>query len=331
MHIGAIMLTTKPVVLATAMVLAIAVCFAMVFMPVEAFAETKVGAGNYYSEQPVIPRASANRTKALKTTYDRKYNKVIALLRSDTRLMADIKSAASKFKIDPIHIIGAIVGEHTYNVDALDRAQTYYVKALAYIKNDINFAHDGESVHAFIARPEFEICAKLTSSRPVWTCRENVWESVFRDKSVDGTRFPNDRFSAVFFQPFYAGQTFGIGQLNPLTALMMSDRVKKVMGGRALDHRDGKKVYQTIMDPATTIPYIAATLATSIDDYKKYAGFDISNNPGLTATLYNTGRSDARAKALAAKNKGKAQKAPPVENYYGWLINDRIKELRSLL
>ena len=42
--------------------------------------------------------------------------------------------------------------------------------------------------------------------------------------------WPNDRFSAVFFQPFYAGQTFGIGQLNPLTALKMSDMVSRTTG-----------------------------------------------------------------------------------------------------
>ncbi|MGB7432654.1 MAG: DUF1402 family protein, partial [Ahrensia sp.] len=274
-----------------------AIMAAMVLSPSVSVAATKVAPGNFHSEQPPIPRASANRTQALNTTYDRKYDKVVALLRSDRNLMGDIKSAATKFKIDPIHIVGAIVGEHTYNVDALDRAQTYYVKALAYIKNDIRFAYDGESVSDFIARPQFEPCADLKSSRSVWTCRENVWESKFRNKTVDGRKFPNDRFSAVFFQPFFAGQTFGIGQLNPLTALMMTDRVKKVMGGRALDHEDGKDVYQTIMDPKTTIPYIAATLAQAIDDYKNYADFDISDNPGLTATLYNTGRSDQRARA----------------------------------
>ena len=37
------------------------------------------------------------------------------------------------YGIDPLHIVGAIVGEHTYNVDAYDRLQTYYVKAIAYL------------------------------------------------------------------------------------------------------------------------------------------------------------------------------------------------------
>ena len=43
--------------------------------------------------------------------------------------------AASAYGIDPMHIVGAIVGEHTYNVDAYDRLQTYYVKAVAYLKS----------------------------------------------------------------------------------------------------------------------------------------------------------------------------------------------------
>lgn len=38
--------------------------------------------------------------------------------------------------------------------------------------------------------------------------------------------FPRDRFSKVFFQPLYAGQTFGLGQINPLTALTVVDIVQ---------------------------------------------------------------------------------------------------------
>ena len=62
-----------------------------------------------------------------------------------------------------------------------------------------------------------------------------VWNATFRGKKVGGQSFPDDRFSATFFQPFYAGQTFGIGQLNPLTALQMSDMVARVSGLPQLD------------------------------------------------------------------------------------------------
>lgn len=299
------------------------------FFATPSYAVTLVEPGNKNAEQPAIPGASKNRTKALKTTFDAKYQKVLRLLKSDKRLIADIKSTSRKFGIDPIHMVGAIVGEHTYNVDALDRAQSYYVKAISYLKSDIDFEYDGETIGDFVQRSQFETCAKLKSSLSLWTCRENIWNAKFRGKSVDGKAFPNNRLSAVFFQPFYAGQTFGIGQMNPLTALMMSDSVATKTGAPKLDADNGKDIYAAIMDPRKTLPYIAATLASSIDAYKRYAGFDISKNPGITATLYNTGNAIGRAKALAAKNK--SSKQGPQENYYGWLINSKEEELRSLL
>jgi hypothetical protein len=72
---------------------------------------------------------------------------------------------------------------------------------------------------------------------------------------------------------------------------------------------------------------MAASIRRSIDDYKSIAHVDISRNPGITATLYNTGGSAQRAAALAARGAG----ALPEENYYGWLVNDRLDELKSLL
>jgi hypothetical protein len=291
----------------------------------------RVEPGNGSMSQPAIPGASKNRTRAFKTTFERKYEKVLGLLRRDRKLISNIKKTSAMFDIDPIHLIGAIVGEHTYNVDAYDRAQTYYVKAISYLKGSINFEYDGEAIEDFVLRPEFGTCQDLKASRPLWTCRETVWKKRFRGKKVDGTTFPNDRFSAVFFQPFYAGQTFGLGQLNPLTALMMTDRVNEVTGARKLTAKNGKRVYRAIMDPDETLPYIAATLAAAIDDYRDIAGFDISANPGLTATLYNTGDSAARARALASKNKKNGRVVLPAVNYYGWLINDKEEELRSLL
>ena len=44
------------------------------------------------------------------------------LFKNDPRLVAKIKKAAAAYGIDPIHIIGAIVGEHTYNIDTYRHA-----------------------------------------------------------------------------------------------------------------------------------------------------------------------------------------------------------------
>lgn len=300
----------------------------------QAGAATLVPPGNRHAQQPHVPGASARRTGAGNTTYTAKYGKVRDLLEQDRSLVAKISKTAAAYGIDPIHMVGAIVGEHTYNVDAYDRLQTYYVKAVSYMRSSFGFGYDGESVGTFVARPQFSPCTRLNDSFDLWTCREAVWDESFRGRAVDGKRFPNDRFSAVFFQPFYAGQTFGLGQLNPLTALMMTDTVHRVSGYPKLDAADPQAVYRTIMDPDITLAYIAATLKKSIRAYRQTAGFDISKNPGITATLYNLGNPEARARKLAAENRlrrnqGRSRKLPE-ENYYGWLVNDKLDELKAI-
>jgi hypothetical protein len=311
-----------------------AFCAALFFCLSAAQAMTIVPEGNRNVEQPGIPAASSNRTKSTKSSFDAKYAKVLKLLQNDAKLRSKITQISAQYGISPLHMAGAIVGEHTYNVDAYDRLQTYYVKALAYVASEIKFEANGETVSDFITRPQFDACKPLSGSEALWTCRERVWNTSFRGKTVDGIDYPNNRFSAVFFQPFYAGQTFGIGQLNPLTALQMSDRVNQVSGLPKLDVNNANEVYRTIMDPDLTLPYMAATVRNAIDAYKKIANVDISQNPGIVATLYNTGDPEARAQALAEENRRRAETGEPAklpeENYYGWLVNDRIEDLRAL-
>ncbi len=290
-----------------------------------AMAMTIVPEGNRNAEQPKIPGASVRRTRAGRTTFDDKYDKIRDLLATDKALIGKIKSTAAAYGIDPIHMVGAIVGEHTYNVDAYDRLQSYYVKAAAYAGNAFRFAYDGQSIAEFLARPQFSACEDKSGSYSTWNCREGVWEKSFRGKKVDGKAYPDNRFSAVFFQPFYAGQTFGLGQVNPLTALMLSDMVSRTSGYAKLEENDAAEVYEAIMDPDKSLAYMAANIRRSIDDYKSIADVDISKNPGITSTLYNTGGSAQRAAAL------KARGGLPEENYYGWLVNDKIAELKSLL
>ncbi|MEH2697375.1 MULTISPECIES: DUF1402 family protein [Rhizobium] len=296
-----------------------------------AFAMQTVPADNRHAEQPDIPGASIRRTKGTKSSFDLKYEKVHELLATDRELMSKIRKVSSAYGINPIHVVGAIVGEHTYNVDAYDRLQAYYVKAASYAGESFRFAYDGESVDEFVARPQFAECKSKSDSYTLWSCREDVWETDFRGKTVGGTSFPNNRFSAVFFQPFYAGQTFGLGQVNPLTALMLSDLVTRVSGYPKLNEKNAGAVYRAIMDPDISLAFVAASIRRSIDDYKEIAGMDISGNPGLTATLYNVGNSRQRAAALAAKNRGAGATVWPEENYYGWLINDKLDELKGLL
>ena len=287
-------------------------------------------AGNRHAQQPQVPAGSVSRTRATNDSFEAKYRKIRDFLASDRKLRRQIKKSAARFGIDPIHLVGALVGEHTYNVDALDFFQTYFVKAASYLKSAIQFQFEGEAVSAFVKRPQFARCAGIADSYELWDCREEVWQSDFAGKTVGSTRFPNDRFSRVFFQPLYAGQTFGLGQLNPLTALRATDMVAKVAGRKKLNPDNAPEVYATIMAPDTTLDYMAAVLKISIDSYRDLAGVDISGNPGLTATLYNLGDVTDRARALAEKRKADPS-AMPEENYYGWLVNDKLGELLPLI
>jgi hypothetical protein len=112
---------------------------------------------------------------------------------------------------------------------------------------------------------------------------------------------------------------------------MLSDLVTKVSGYDKLNEKDAGGVYRAIMQPDISLAFVAASIRKSIDDYKQIAGMDISKNPGLTATLYNVGNSRQRASALAAKNRASGQAVLPEENYYGWLVNDKLDELERLL
>jgi len=293
-----------------------------------------VPAGNRNASQPPIPQASIQRTRKMNASFEEKYQKIYNLLQNDTKLRQKIISVARDYKLDPIHIAGAIVGEHTYNVDVLDRIQTYYIKGLSWAEQNVAFAWRGEKVSHFVARPQFAPCKTAKDSNQLWNCREEIWNKIFRGKTVEGKFYPDKRFSAAFFQPFFAGQTFGLGQINPLTALMVSDRVHKVSGLPKLSADNGKQLYRTIIDPDSTLPYIAAIIRQSIDDYRDIAAFDISQNPGITATLYNIGTSAARARTLAEENlkrkaRGEALRYPQ-ENYYGWLINHKRDDLQKL-
>lgn len=289
------------------------------------YAVTKVPSGNRSATQPKIPSSSVSRTRSTNGNFQAKYEKIRDLIKTDKKLQTKIKKASKQYGIDPIHMVGALVGEHTYNVDALDHLQTYYVKAISYFKSDVEFAHDDESVTKFVNRPEFSKCKASRDSYDLWACREDIWKIKFRGKTVDGTKWPNDRFGRVFFQPFYAGQTFGLGQINPLTALQVTDLVAKKSRSKKLSANKANEVYKTIMDPDSTLKYMAAVIRISIDSYKSIGGFDISNNPGLTSTLYNLG--DVRNRARRAKTKG----GLPKENYYGWLVNEKRAELEAIL
>ena len=272
--------------------------------------------GNRQATQPAIPRGSFLRTWETKSSFDKKYEKIRDLITRDGALRAKIRRVAATYGIDPIHIVGALVGEHTYNVDVYDRLQSYYIKAISYADHRFRFAYGGETVTHFVQRPQFASCASQQGSWKKWSCREDVWERNFRGRVVGGEAFPDKRFSAVFFQPFYAGQTFGLGQINPLTALKLTDIVHRVSGYAKLDDRHAADVYDAIMDPDKSLAYVAAAIrefdrGLPLDRRRGY--FAQSGNYGHTVQRRyagSTGRSSGSGEQATGRG-GKTAVAAP--------------------
>ncbi|HMB48820.1 MAG TPA: DUF1402 family protein [Afifellaceae bacterium] len=295
----------------------------------------KVPPGNRMKNPPGMPGSTIKRLLATKSSTDRKYEKVMRQLSRNEKLLNEIRSVAVLYDLDPVHIIGALVGEHTFNVDVFDTMQSYYIKAASYLELDTRFEYEGESVDEFVSRPQFAACRKEAGSYVVWDCREQVWNEVFAGHMVDGVKFDDLQFDETFFRPFYAGQTFGLGQISPLAALKVNDIVTGVGGLPELSAGRPSEVYFTVMEPEASLHYIAAIIRHSIDSYRDIAGMDISSNPGITATLYNLGGVERRALKLKRENAlRRAAGRPlrmPTENYYGWLVNDRLDDLIALL
>ena len=302
--------------------------------------------GNRSAKQPEISVSSVVRTAETNSSFDEKYRRIYDQLAADQDLMGRIKAAAALFGIDPIHIVGAIVGEHTYNVDLLNSLQDASISLRTYLDNKaaawlgvaLRFGNrqTGESIADFVARPQFAKCADSKNDFELWSCRNLVWRTVFQGRTVDGVTYDDGRFQATFFQPKFAGQTFGFGQLSPLAALMVTDLVhEKNPDEPLLDMSNAPEVYNAVMKPDRTLQYVAALLSREMAAYRTIAGFDISQNPGLSATLYNLGDAIERAQTLAAENRRRRAlgqgAAYPRENYYGWFVNAHLDELRKLL
>ncbi len=305
-----------------------------------------IPAGNTLTEMPPVPEKSINRYVADLLDSDLNKNPLPFYLQRyeiikkklftnyETKtfsLKREILLAASLYHIDPIHIASAIVGEHVFNVDIKDTAQEYFVKLKiweAYWNNKHPFAE-------IIDCPEMNICKSIETEYLKWDCYGYQWEKVFRGKEVCGKKFPESGLVKTFFDPTTAGKTYGLGQMGPIKVLGLTDVVNRISGLPKLSVSEIDQVYKATLNPASAVHYIAAAAMNSIEIYKKETGFDISQNPGLTATLYNLGNERARAIALAKLNKkAKAAGQPvltPQVNYYGWFMNYVTEDLKKML
>ena len=162
------------------------------------------------------------------------------LFKNDPRLVAKIKKAAAAYGIDPIHIIGAIVGEHTYNIDTYRHAPDLLRQGAAIRRQHL--------ADLLLPRPDgaaaLRACRNSPSARrsrtttSCGTAAQTVWNASVLGQDGRRQALPDDRLHRVFFQPIFGGQTFGLGQLEP--------------GGGADGHRRGPRQERPAAPRAST-------------------------------------------------------------------------------
>lgn len=275
----------------------------------------------------VVPAGNASQAQA--RGFDgARYRRALAIMLKRENL-CEIKTAAELYRIDPVSIMGDIIGEHTFNVDIWDMGQEAYLYMAK--KWQLRFAENSLDIADLIREPQYRQCeSQADNNYELWECYESVWA---RDRR--NSRRSSDRSSIkwTFFNPIGAGFTYGYGQLGPERALRITDLVARVSGFPQVSVDNPNALYDAVLNPKTAIHYVAASNRVAIEIYRKYANFDISYNPGVMATLYNLGEERSRALQLRQKNlksiASLGRGLYPEVNFYGWFVNTKENELRS--
>ena len=288
--------------------------------------------GNHAKQQPKVFAGSSLLTgdPRLRRLQATSTSKVYGLFSQDKALVAKIKKAAAAYGIDPMHIIGAIVGEHTYNIDTFDTLQTYYVKALEYADpKSLSFAYQRRDAAQLFARPQFAACAVDedattncgTAGRRCGTRRSTA-------RSSTASAFRPTAAPRLLPAGGYAGQTFGIGQLSPVAALMVTDVVHAKSGLPLLSIDNAPQVYQQIMNPDTvglsTSRRNIRVVDRPLQQHRRLRHFQEPrpHRHALQSRQCRDPRPPAQGRQRRAARPRASRPQFPQENFYGWLIND---------
>ena len=265
-----------------------------------------------------------NFTESDLNTLDVKFKKVVETLKKEN-VFEKIKQIAPQYGLSPESVAASIIGEHVFNVTIIDKFQTYF----------INIYSKWLDKHSSI-KPLFlkllkekdvaEILSLDISDYEKWDSIMNLYNQKYRGKND----YPDKSFIMTFFNPYGAGLTYGLGQLSPARVLLTNDLAIKYGGLKKINYENTEDLYYATLDVDTNIHYVAASNLAAIITYKKYANFDISNNIGVIATLFNLGAEKRRAQDLAKINVNNSKIQFPVENFYGWYMNKKENEIKQI-
>ncbi len=235
-------------------------------------------------------------------------------------LLQEAVRLAKIFQIDPLDILGPIIGENSFN-GFIDRTiQDSYHKMIQ--QSDIEKM--SEKMSQITNNAEAQKCLNSNITN-YWKWRCVIFYSA---NSVNNSNGDLIRGFYSFSGP--KSGTFGIGQIQPFLLWSLNDIVASKTKYEKFELNNLDKPMHIIFNNKEMLAYIAANTVVSIQVYKIVAGVDISKNSGLTTTLYNLGDEYKRAYNLKLQKNYSAGALPQV-NYMGWYINTFDQKIRSYL
>ncbi len=252
---------------------------------------------------------SGRETEFALTLGKNKIPKILDAL-NEEGLLSETLRLAKAFNIHPLHILGPIIGENSFNGAIDNTIQNSFAKMF----NESDFTVMSARMKIITKDPNTQGCLDLKISNYwKWRCLLNKTSYLANGSNRD--------FVFWFYQISNKGQgTFGLGQAQPFLLWSVADLVAEKTKPLGYDYKtydvtNLKKPFQIIFNNKEMLAYIAAMAHTSITVYKQVAGVDISQNPGLSTTLYNLGDEYQRAYMNTVRG------GDPQVNFMGWYVN----------
>lgn len=282
--------------------------------------------GSAAQAQQRVPVAESDLTTPVRAKHNTE--RVLAVIRE---LKRPIKRAAQAFGIDPLHVAGAIAGEHAMNVNIVDSVQNMRVDAYRDARvwaSDVA-ANPDRDLSRLVQGENYQRCRGEQREYDRWYCIVDTWNRQSLGSILMGKRQFFIRFTSHFFNPnqyMALGMTFGIGQMSPVRALMVDDLVARA-GRDPIDfwnRGDLSRLYAKILEPESVVYYVAATVYYAMAIYRS-GGYDISENPGVVATLYNLGNEKILLRTTRRENR------LPETNDLGKWVNQNRQAIQEAL
>ena len=238
----------------------------------------------------------------LDRSFKQRLSKTLNTLRSKTNVMREIDRASALYRVPAAAIITVIALENTLNYGIIDEAQDKSALVRTYIP--------------------FELIEWTPEEKQ--NCKEKTDGSEFEPYRCLWSKVES---SMSYNQMKWKFGTIGLGQVNPFRAMMVNHFVSRVSGYKPFSD-DMREIYSAILDEGRSVHYVAATLAVGITTYRDYAKFDVSQNIGILASLYNLGNEKNRALKLAESNR--ADFVIPKTNFFGFLADDIQDDVKGV-